>query len=146
MTKLDNAIYIVGISTITSNEEAFKSNTIGKLWDEFAKSPIKEKLDTLSSNNVYAVYSDYENDHTGKYKITIGYAINETKNIPSQYSVMTIPSGKYQQFKPKSLSTEHLVETWQTIWKTNPELLQRNYKADFEEYNDKDVSIYIGVK
>jgi len=60
MDEINNPIYIVGISKITSNEAAQNENEIGKLWDVFSKTPIKEKLNNIISDSIFAVYSDYE--------------------------------------------------------------------------------------
>lgn len=144
MTRLTQPIHIVGISTITSNEEAFKQNTIGKLWEEFLKKPLKEKLNNLTSANIYAVYSDYENKHHGKYKITIGYAVASINNIPHDLSAITIPAGEYKQFNPKNPTPTDIIETWNEIWNSNKEILPRNYVADFEEYSDTGAKILIG--
>lgn len=137
------SIQIVGISTITSNDAAFKQNTIGKLWESFLKNPIKDKLQ-LSSESIFAVYSDYENKHHGLYKITIGHAVDNTNNIPQELSIVTIPEGNYRQFNPKSQTPEDIIATWKSIWDADMDALQRNYIVDFEEYNESGVKIFIG--
>jgi predicted transcriptional regulator YdeE len=38
-----------------------------------------------------------------------------------------------------------IIATWQEIWAKEREL-NRSYIADFEVYDEKDVTIYIGVK
>jgi len=81
MNQIETGIKIIGISTVTSNEAAFNQGTIGKLWDEFLKIPIKEKLADISSSSIFAVYSDYENGYNGKYKLTIGYAVRDFNKI-----------------------------------------------------------------
>lgn len=147
MNRLDDSMTIVGISILTSNEAAKNQNTIGKLWDEFSKASIKDKLsDMLPSSSVFAVYSDYENGFTGKYKITIGYAVKNSSSIPEGLSAVTIPVGNYKTYKSKSQSPVDIIETWKMIWQTDPNVFRRNFIADFEEYKDNDVIIHIGYE
>lgn len=146
MTTLHNPIHIAGISIVTSNDEAFKENTIGKLWEEFLKLPVKEKLGAIASHNCYSVYSDYENGDKGKYKVTLGYAVENLDGVSPELSVTTIPAGDYKIFKSGSASKEDVVTTWQQIWGTSSKALPRNFVADFEEYNENGVLIYIGYR
>ncbi len=146
VSEINKAIKIVGISTITSNELALNQNTIGKLWGEFLSSSINDKLADISSSSIFAVYSDYENGYQGKYKITIGYAVNDISNIPDGLSTVTIPAGKYRIFNCKSGAPEDIVETWKTIWQIDPNVFQPNFITTFEEYKDNEVSIYIGYE
>jgi len=145
MNQIERGINIIGISTVTSNKAAFSQNTIGKLWDDFLKTPIKEKLTDISSSSIFAVYSDYEDGYEGKYKITIGYAVNEVKEIPNGLTTVTIPAGKYKTFKSKSRAPEDIVDVWKTIWQIDPNTFQPNFVTTFEEYKDNnEVVISIG--
>jgi len=146
MNEINTPIYIAGISKVTSNEAAMTDNEIGKFWDMFSKAPIKEKLQNIISPSVFAVYSDYENGHQGKYKLTIGYAVKDPNHIPDDLSAVTIPAGNYKGYKAKSLSPEDIVAVWQTIWATDVNALNRNYVADFEEYRANEVVISIGYE
>ena len=144
MNEIGESIKIVGISTITTNDAAQNQNAIGKLWNEFLKTPIKEKLTDISSSSVFAVYSDYENGYKGKYKITIGYAVNDVSNIPNGLTSATIPAGKYKIFKSKSRAPEDIVDVWKMIWQIDATILKPNFVTTFEEYKDNEVTIYIG--
>jgi predicted transcriptional regulator YdeE len=145
MTQIDKAIKIVGISTVTSNEAAFSHNTIGKHWGEFLKIPIKDQLTDLASSSIFAVYSDYENGYNGKYKLTLGYAVQDTQTIPKGLTTVTIPAGEYKSFKSKSRAPEDIVETWKTIWKIDSKVFQPNFVTTFEEYKDtNEVIIQLG--
>lgn len=139
------SLNIVGISIVTSTEEAMKENTLGKLWGNFMQNPIKEKLGTLEQNEIFAVYSDYESDYTGKYKATIGYAVADPNNIPEGLTLTTLPAGHYKSFYPNSPQPMDVFATWQEIWAKDQEL-NRAYIADFEVYGENSVTIYVGVK
>lgn len=138
------AIKIAGIGIITTNEAAHNQNTIGKLWEEFLKTPIKEKLVNISSTSVFAVYSDYENGDKGKYKVTIGYAVSDTNNIPKELTTVTIPAGNYKTFKSKSHAPTDIVDVWKTIWAIDPHTFRRDFIADYEEYKETEATINIG--
>lgn len=145
MNKIEKTIRIAGVSTITSNEAAFNQNTIGKLWDDFFKNPIKEKITDILSSSVFAVYSDYEDGYKGKYKITIGYAVNDSIKIPNELTTVTIPSGKYKSFNSKSRAPEDIVDIWKTIWQIDRNIFQPNFITTFEEYKaNNEVRICIG--
>lgn len=145
MTNISEPINIIGISTITSNAAALNQNTIGKLWAEFLKTPIKEKLSNISSSSIFAVYSDYENGYQGQYKITIGYAVNEVSDTPKGLTTVTIPAGKYKVFKSQN-APEDIINTWKTIWQIDSSVLKPNFVATFEEYKDNEVLIHIGYE
>lgn len=147
MIQIETDIKIVGISTVTSNEAAFKQNTIGKLWDEFLKGPIKDKIADISSSSIFAVYSDYEDGYKGNYTITIGYAVKDTKIIPNGLTEVIIPAGKYKTFKSKSRAPEDIVDTWKTIWQIDSNIFQPNFVTTFEEYKENnEVLIHIGYE
>lgn len=143
MNTRDNSIHIIGISSIASNDES-GFEKIGSLWHSFLNKPFKEKLVNMVSSNIFAVYSDYENGHKGKYKLTLGYAVDDIIDIPDELSAVTIPAGNYKVYKANSPAPEDIFATWQTIWSTEPNLLPRNYVADFEEYAENTVTINIG--
>lgn len=144
MSNIDKSIKIAGISTVTSNEAAFNQNTIGKLWGEFLAAPIREKLSNLSSSSIFAVYSDYESGYEGKYKITIGYAVNDNGKLPDGLTAVTIPSGNYKIFKSKSNAPEDIIDTWKMIWQMDPKVFQPDFEIMFEEYKeDNEVLIYV---
>jgi predicted transcriptional regulator YdeE len=145
MHKINNPIHIVGISKITSNEAAQNENEIGKLWDVFLKTPIKEKLKDIISDSIFAVYSNYENGHKGKYLITIGYSVKDPNNLFEGLTAVTVPAGNYKEYKAKSPSVEDIVAEWQAIWASDSNVFHRSFVADFEEYKGSEVVINIGM-
>lgn len=144
MTSFNQPLCIAGLSIITSTEEAFKENSIGKLWDLFLKSQTKEQLKSvLLSDNIYAVYSHYEDGYKGKYRTTIGFSVDKNKNIPDDLTTVMLPVGKYKIYQTKN-QPQDIIATWQNIWNIDPNTLHRNFIADFEEYHGGEVKIYVG--
>lgn len=138
--------YVIGIGTRTSNAEAAK--TIPEHWQRFQNNPFYNKIERVS-NDIYAVYTNYEGDHTKPYTLIVGFEVPSLDNVPSDLMGVTIPSSNYEIFSAKGIFPP-IYQTWQKIWQTP---LKRTYKADFEFYpeNLKDqvppeVLIYIGVE
>lgn len=146
MNKINQPIQVIGFSIVTDNEAAFKENTIGKLWENFANSKLSEKLSNITSPKVFAVYSDYESDHNGKYRLTVGHAVSDIDHLPAGLTAVVIPTGDYQNFKAKSMAPEDIIATWKNIWQTDATKLRRTYKTDFEEYNEDGMSINISCE
>ena len=137
---------IVGLSLVTTNEEAFNQQSIATLWQKFLSTPIKDQLPQVSSPSIFAVYSDYENEHHGKYKITLGFAVPENVSIPQGLSSVIIPAGNYQTFQSKSQDPTDIVATWKRIWEADPTALKRLYATDYEEYGENEMAIHISCK
>ena len=72
-TEQKEPFYVVGISVRTSNENQQAAKDIPALWQRFMSENIADKIPNKSSNKVYAVYTDYESDHTKPYTTIIGY-------------------------------------------------------------------------
>ncbi|MDF2529338.1 MAG: lipopolysaccharide heptosyltransferase family protein [Gammaproteobacteria bacterium] len=134
-------IYVVGLSTITSNDAAYME--LGNLWGKFFSTTIKEQLSNIVDPGIFAVYSDYENGFKGKYRTTIGYAVSDPSHVPEGLSLVSIPAGKYKSFKAQSSAPQDIIATWQDIWAADASL-NRNFVADFELYHDNEASVYIG--
>ena len=145
MNKIATPLYIVGMSTITTNALAQKENSIGKLWAHFLNNNIKEMLNELVSSSIFTVYSNYENAYHGQYTVTIGYAVHDTAVIPGGLTTVAIPAGNYKKYDAKSNSPADIIAAWQTIW-ADDATLHRNFIADFEEYHGNEVSIYVGCE
>jgi len=139
--------YVVGIALHTSNEEATK--TIPAHWQRFEASSIHKQINNRISDDIYAVYTNYEGDHTKPYTLIIGFEVSSLDNIPLGLVGVTIPASRYEVYSAKGLFPP-VYQTWEKIWKTP---LKRTYKADFELYRadlknqvPPEVLIYIGVE
>lgn len=149
-TNLDT-FYIVGISTRTSNAPGKAEKDIPQLWARFNNENCLSQISNKASNNVYAVYTDYEGDYTKPYTLIIGYCVTDLNNIPEGLTSIKIEKAEYEKFtaKGKEMSSAVIGE-WIKIWNSN---LDRTYVADFEVYSEDcmknpeiSVDIFIGVK
>ncbi|WP_196892187.1 GyrI-like domain-containing protein [Aureivirga marina] len=142
---------IVGISVETTNENNQALIDLGKLWGDFYTKNIAEKIPNKNSEDIYAVYTDYESDYTGKYTAIIGFCVDTFDEVPNDFTKREFKEGVYQKFIAKGKMPDVIGETWNEIWKKEEEL-DRNYIADFEIYGKKsqngdasEVEIFIGV-
>jgi len=143
---------IIGISTETTNQNNQAAADLAALWQRFYAEEIFNKIPNKESEDVYAVYTDYESDYTGKYTTIIGQRVTSLGNIPDGFLGREIKNEKLLRYKAKGEMPQAVLETWQEIW-ANDIALYRTYNADFEVYGEKsqqgansEVEIYIGVR
>ncbi len=147
LEKLDG-FSVVGLSIITDNEKA--SEEINALWEKFFKQNIGQEVKNRVDDVIYAVYSDYEGDHTKPYRLTIGYKINGEPQIKGHLHHVKVQSDDYAMMSAAGEQPKALIETWQTIWQSD---LDRKFKTDFEVYGKRffeegvhEILVCIGVK
>ena len=139
-------LMIAGLSTVTNNElEMSEENgKIALLWEEyFAKDIYKKTFDKANSDFMYGVYSDYESDASGNYKVTVGVEVTKPKNA------IVIEDKKYLVFKKQGELPMVVVELWQEIWdyfEKNSDY-KRAFTVDFEKYAKEDeIEIFVSIK
>ena len=126
---------IVGISVRTSNAPGKGERDIPQLWKKFVAENVTNRIPHKMDNTVYALYTDYEGDHTQPYTLVIGCNVFSLDNIPEDMTVKVVPASKYTQFTAKGdLTKDAVINTWVEIWNTN---LERNYTTDIEIYGEK---------
>ncbi|AJW65125.1 Bacterial transcription activator, effector binding domain [Elizabethkingia miricola] len=145
--------YIIGILTRTINENGQSAIAIEKLWQKFWGEEIQNQIPNKVSDEIYAVYTDYETDFTGQYTTVIGLPVISLETIPEGLVGITIETGVYQKFVSKGKMPEAVFNTWLEIWDNKELNLKRAYKADFtvhgKKYYDGDnaeVETYISIQ
>lgn len=146
-----NTIHLVGIALKhkTTNKKGQSIKDCGELWTQFEKEEIASKIPNKLSDEVLAVYHDYEGDHTQPFSYFIGCKVEEGTEIPESLNGITIPSGNYKKITAKGKMPDCIGDAWREIWKSD---IPRAYKADFEVYDersqdwsDAEVDIYLSV-
>ncbi len=132
--KRENTI-LVGIECRTQNTPDKAPIDIAALWDKFLKEDIFSQIPSKVSDEVYALYTDYEGDHTKPYSIIIGCMVSSVDNLPEHLVAKKIPGGNFAKFKAVGKHPEALITTWQNIW--SDETLSRRYSGDLEVYGQK---------
>ncbi|MDX1642055.1 MAG: GyrI-like domain-containing protein [Balneolaceae bacterium] len=147
-----DSIKLIGIAlpSKTTNKNNQSMKDCGELWTRFEKEGVFSKIPNKLSDEVLAVYHDYEGDHTQPFSYFIGCKVVEGTEIPDGLDSLTIPAGNYQKVKAKGEMPGCIAEKWQEIWKSD---IARAYIADFELYdersrdwNNAEVDIYLSKK
>lgn len=144
-------IKIIGISVRTTNENGQSAQDIPALWNQFITEKIAEKIPNKISNDIYAVYTDYEKDHTKPYTTILGCAVKNLDSIPTEMTGKIIGGTHYEKFTAKGNLTDGIVyNEWVKIWNSD---LNRIFTTDFEIYGAKaqntenaEVDLFIAIK
>ncbi|KAF2519499.1 AraC family transcriptional regulator [Flavobacterium salilacus subsp. salilacus] len=144
-------LYLTGIALPhkTSNTNGQSMKDCGQLWQEFEKGGWFVKIPERIEDKVYAVYYDYEGDHTQPYSYFIGCRVAPGAPVPEGMENIVIPPRDFINFTAKGKMPDCVAKEWKNIWESG---MQRAYKADFEVYDershdwyDAEVDIFIGV-
>lgn len=140
---------IIGISIRTDNSEAGKAK-IKMLWQKFYQEKILEKIPDKVSDEIFAIYTNYEKDETKAYNFIIGAKVFDNSKAPIGMVSHTIPEQKYAIFDAFGTMPQALIKSWQEIWKAK---IERKFSSDFEIHNEysnqgdeSEIEIYISVK
>ncbi|WP_159800633.1 GyrI-like domain-containing protein [Flavobacterium sp. MK4S-17] len=145
-------IYLTGIALKekTTNENNQAMQDCGRLWQEFESKGYFSKIDNKLENKIYAVYYDYEGDHTKPYSYFIGCRVAAGSLAPEGMENIVIPPGNYKIITAKGKMPDCVADAWRTIWNSD---IKRAYKADFEIYdgesfdwNNAEIAIFISVE
>ncbi|MCW3107576.1 MAG: hypothetical protein JWQ09_2082 [Segetibacter sp.] len=143
------SLQVVGIECRICNSPVAGPCDISKHWAKFYNEDIIHHIPNKTSDEVIALYCDYEGDYMQPYSFVIGCPVSSFDVVPEGMVAKTIPAGFYGFFRAVGDYPTNLIETWSTIWRTD---LQRTYRSDYEVYGNKfisdtskEVEIYIGL-
>ncbi|HAA11152.1 MAG TPA: hypothetical protein DCE41_05385 [Cytophagales bacterium] len=138
---------VVGYST---RIDPAAPHTVDAHWERFrAENPI-EQIEHRINDDIWAVYFNYEGDHTQPYDLLIGYRVEQSLPATKNLSIVTVPANYYAMFFAQGKLPDAIQETWLTIHTSG---LDRIFQVDFEVYgrfaqdpSDAEVPVYISVK
>jgi predicted transcriptional regulator YdeE len=144
------AFVVSGPSTRTNNAlEASGAGRIGQLWQDYAATACS----AVAGAQVYGVYSDYDSDASGDYRLTVGCRHDgDSAKAQAAADGVAVQAGSYLAFSAQGEMPGAVVQAWQTIWAhfapeqaaTLPYV--RAYETDFEHYDaPHSAVIYIGI-
>jgi predicted transcriptional regulator YdeE len=141
-----DAFDVVGVSIVTDNEKG--TNDINALWERFFKDSVGMKIANKVDDVIYAVYSDYEGDHTKPYRLTIGYRVSGDETPDGMHRVQ-VEDQTYAVMSAAGKQPDALIETWNAIWAGD---IARSFRTDFELYGPRffedgvnEVLVHVGV-
>ena len=143
---------VLGIAAVTSNamETDPATGRIAGLWARFYREDVPNRIPMKRAPAVpLGVYTGYESDHTGRYELTVGMAVDASAQTPDGLVRVSIPARPYLLFDAEGDMPRVVIDTWKEIWsyfsKSSGHV--RAYTTDFELHRGpKAVEIYISVK
>lgn len=139
----------IKLPTKTSNLNNQSSKDCGNLWQQFEKKQIIDLIPGKLSNEVYAVYFEYEKDEAASFSYFIGCKVREDVPTIEGLDVLEIPSQTYLKYIAKGKMTDCITDTWKEIWNSK---IDRKFAFDFEVYgeksqdwNDAEVDIFVSI-
>lgn len=118
----------------TTNENGQSSIDCGNLWQKFEQSLIAEKISGKVDDTLYAVYFDYEGDHTKPFSYFIGCKVSPNEPVPEGLSSLEIPEQKYSPIIAKGQMPDCIANSWKNIWASD---MNRTYNYDLEIYDER---------
>src|SRR5689334_22323189 len=96
-SKAIHEMHLVGISLPgkTTNDHGQSAIDCGNLWQQFLSGGYHDRIAGKTSDEVLAVYYDYEGDHTKPFAYFIGCKVRPGTNAPEGMQRLIIPSGNY---------------------------------------------------
>jgi len=140
----------LALETKTTNENGQSSIDCGKLWQKFTEGKYVDRIPDKLADDIFAVYYNYEGDHTKPFSYFLGCQVKTIENIPEDMEYLVIPDGKYQVFTAIGKMPDCVAKAWNDIWISG---IERAYRFDFEVYSEKsrdwnnaEVEILLSVK
>lgn len=133
----------------TTNTNGQSAIDCGNLWQEFEKGKYAEIIPNKLSEEIFAVYHQYEGDYTKPFSYFIGCKVKSDTEVPQGLQGLTIAKGTYYKMNAKGKMPECVINAWREIWASN---IPRTYQIDFEVYderskdwNDTEVDIFLSI-
>ena len=135
------AFTVVGIAAKQSNDHP---DQIGKLWETFFKAGGVDQIPNRISDDIFALYTEYEGDHTKPYTMVIGCKVADVGTLPDGLIAKSIRSAKYTVLKARGPQPATVVNVWKHVYNSP---INRAYLADFDRYLGPDeVEVHVGVR
>lgn len=123
---------VIGLSVRTTNKDYKAQKDIAQLWENFINNNILSTVPNKVSDDIYCIYTDYENNFMGEYTTILGCIVSKEENIPDNLIVKDISACSYHLYTTEGKLPKCVGKTWQHIWQ-QPDT-HRKYKADFDVY------------
>lgn len=151
MKELVEPIDVIGVELRTTNDNCRAFEDIPPFWESFMKNNMVTKIPNKQSDDVYAIYTNFENqgkNNKGMYSLIIGCAVKTGTKNSEGFAKVKIPTGQYRIFPVPKSRPDKVGEVWQDIWAI-PDSEKKNWRfeCEFERYHPSgDIDIYIGLK
>jgi len=145
-------IKLIGLSlrTKTTNEMGKSSIDCGNLWQKFERENYADKIPNKLSDEIIAVYHQYDGDHTQPFSYFIGCKVEPDTTIPEGLESLIISKGLYQKIVAAGKMPDCVANTWKEMWNSS---IPRAYQTDFEVYDEKskdwnkaEVDVFVSIQ
>lgn len=134
--------------TTNKNEQAMQD--CGHLWTRFGQENVRERLKDRLSDEVYAVYFDYDGDYSMPYAYFIGCKVPEGTALPHGLDLLHVPAQAVMSVPVSGKMPQCVADAWRNIWATE---YPRAYGFDYEVYDERsqhwdsaELDIFLSVK
>jgi len=144
---------LVGLSLKikTTNADGQSNIDCGDLWQEFETEKYAELIPNKLTDEILAVYHQYDGDHTLPFSYFIGCKVQpDSIVVPPGLETLTIPKGTYQKIDAKGKMPDCVANAWKEIWVS---AIPRSYIMDFEVYDERskdwsnaEVDVYLSIE
>ena len=125
----------MGLSLTKKPNSGGQSNIdCANLWQKFEKENFASQISNKISDEIYAVYFDYEGDHTQPFSYFIGCKVKTHPEFAPGIDTLMIPAQSYSKFIAKGKMPGCISDSWKDIWDSK---IERAYKFDFEVYDER---------
>lgn len=118
----------------TSNKNGQSSIDCGNLWQRFEQEGLAERISGRLGDEIYAVYFNYEGDHTEPFSYFVGCRVGFDAAVPEGLESLAIPAQTYSKYTAKGTMPDCITNQWKAIWRSDQ---KRNYQYDFEVYDER---------
>lgn len=118
----------------TSNEDGQSSIDCGNLWQKFETENYSDQIPNKLSDDIYAVYFDYDGDYTKPFSYFIGCKTKDDSITPEGMHSLFIPEQNYLKVLAKGIMPDCITNAWKDVWTSQ---LDRTYQFDFEVYDNR---------
>ncbi len=118
----------------TTNQNLQSELDCGNLWQKFETENFVYKIPNKLSNEIYAVYFDYEGDYTSPFSYFIGCKVKIDSEVPNGLDSLFLPAENYYKIIAKGKMPDCVSNSWKNIWASN---IDRAYSYDFEVYDER---------
>ena len=88
---------IIGLSIRTTNENGQATKDIADLWGKFMAENTLAMIPNKITQDIYSLYTDYEDDHTKPYTTILGCKVSSLDKIPEGMVGRSFDGGSYGQ-------------------------------------------------
>jgi len=137
-----------GLAVRTTNAAEAEPSTaqIPGLWHRFTVEDWFGRLEGLGAvGPALAVYSEYETDVTGPYRLLAGREFAPGADLPQGLTAVDIPAGAHLVFRCVGPLPTAVLAGWRDVWAffLGPGAPRRAYTADLEIYGVADATAEI---